>query len=744
LSAIVFVNAFLIGAFSFASLHHLYMWRLSRRSRLPLLISAYCGLSALLTATITVISTASSLAVAQLALDARTTIGLTAAVALLWLIASLTSTRPTAFLIVVSAVLGFGAVVNLVGTPVVGTVTAITHRVAPWGEPFTVVQRHSASMWLALVLYVAVISVYAFAVVAGVRWSKTDRTAGRLTALAGAGGVATAGVALLIDLQLINLPYIGQVPNGLWILLATVLVSRQHASHDERIEASRRRFRAIFDQTFQFIGLMTTDGRLLEANRAAMQFAGVVEAEVIGRYYWDTPWWSHSPELQARLKAAVAAAAGGDTVRFEATHPRPDGGMAFVDFSLKPVGDEHGAVTLLISEGHDITERRLTEERLRQSQKMEAIGQLAGGVAHDFNNLLTVIAGYADILHARLPETDPRRDIVKAISDATERGGWLTARLLAFGRRAVLSPQVFDLNVLVGDGERILRRLIGEHIALQLELSPQPLHVELDPGQWSQLMLNLAINARDAMPSGGGLVIRTFAQVPTAAFLDEHPGLPPCPLYAGFSVKDTGVGMTTEVSAHIFEPFFTTKEVRKGTGLGLAVVHGIVTQGNGCINVATSPGAGTTITVFLPRVAAAVVPATPVIASGGNVGAGETVLVVEDEAVLRELLEVSLTSHGFRVVGAGDGDEAMQLIERTDLKPDLLITDMVMPGRLNGRTLANAVVERVPGVRVLFISGYIDDPSIREAGFGPREQWLQKPFSLATIARKARDTLDLK
>jgi CheY-like chemotaxis protein len=253
-------------------------------------------------------------------------------------------------------------------------------------------------------------------------------------------------------------------------------------------------------------------------------------------------------------------------------------------------------------------------------------------------------------------------------------------------------------------------------------------------------MLNLAINARDAMPAGGALTIRTFAKVADPDFLTAHPGMT-AGRYAAFAVTDTGMGMSPEIRAHIFEPFFTTKEVGKGTGLGLAVVHGIVSQAGGGIDVTTAPGAGTTFTVYLPAAKHAPAGLRPH-AGGAAHGAGESILVVEDEGVLRELLEVALTAHGFRVFAASDGDEALQLLESTGTTIDLLVTDMVMPGRLNGRALADAVRRRAPNVKVLFISGYIDDPAIRGSGFGHDEPWLQKPFSLAAIAQKARETLD--
>ncbi len=744
-------NAMMAGAFAFAAIHHFYLWRLSRRSSLPLLVAVYCALSTGQTLAVFMLNTAADVPTAQRALDLRTSLALGALLSLTWLVSGLTRIRPRAFLYAISALFVTGIITNTLFQSIAGTVTGIEPVVLPWGEVTTAVVRQTGIAWFAILIYIGVVAVYLFATACGFIWSRGERTAGLLTASAGIAGLLAALLALAIDLGYVRSPYVGQFPNVLWMLLMTVLWSREHAAREQHLEASERalvvseaRYRALIDAAPEAIVVLDVAARsFADVNPEACRLFGA-PADVLRK---SNPI-ALSPPLQADGRTSEAAAAdylqqamAGTTPVFEWIHRTMSGIDVPCEVRLVRIPDPErilirGSIT-------DISDRRRLEEQLRQSQKMEAIGQLAGGVAHDFNNLLTVISGYTEILHAQLTPDDPNANLVKAIGDATERAAWLTARLLAFGRRAVLTPQVFDLNMLVGDGERILRRLIGEHISLRLEAAPDPLHVKLDPGQWSQVMLNLAINARDAMADGGALVIRTFSHNADAGFAHAHPGLTPG-RYAAFAVTDNGLGMPPEVRARIFEPFFTTKELGKGTGLGLAVVHGIVSQAGGSIDVETAPGAGTTFTVYLPQVAGPLSTSEYAQVRLGEQGAGETVLVVEDEAVLRELLDVALTAHGFKVTTAGDGAEALRALESAGPRLDLLVTDIVMPGPINGRELADAVRERVPGVKVLFISGYIDDPALRVAGFRPGEQCLQKPFSLAAIAQKARETLDAK
>jgi two-component system cell cycle sensor histidine kinase/response regulator CckA len=795
-------------------------------------------------------------------------------------------------------------------------------------------------------------------------------------------------------------PYVANLTYALWVPLLALLLSREYAHRGERVSSSEQKFKAIFDHTFQFTGLLTPDGTLLEANRTALSFAELRREDVVGLPFWKTPWWTHAPDQQQRLRQAITDAAGGKTIRFEVTNAGADGRIAYVDFSIKPVRDEHGTVILLIPEGRDISERKQAEsaltmsearyrtliesapeaivlldmqegcfadanqkacelfglsmaelrtlgpidvspayqpdgrssrdaaegylqqaigggrpvfewthrtrggretpcevrlvrlpdpsrtlirgsiaditerkraeralhdiqsrhsailessldglvvidassrilefnsvaetifgydrkdavgkdlaellippplreahyrgvqrylsmrpvvvigrrlempalradgtevrvelsiqpivgvepvlfagvvrditerlrleEQLRQSQKMEAVGQLAGGVAHDFNNLLTVIAGYCELLLTQLAGHESLYNQVRGIAEAGERAASLTQRLLAFSRQAVLAPKVVNINAVVGDTERMLRRLIGEDILLDVSLDRQARPVRIDPGHMSQVVMNLALNARDALPKGGALTIETgnieLDGQPSGMVADVPAGS-----YVQLIVRDNGCGISQEIKDRIFEPFFTTKGVGKGTGLGLAVVHGIVKQSGGYITVESEVGKGATFTIYLP--AAVELPVEPQrIEADGSTRGIETVLLVEDEDAVRGLEELALKRHGFNVLSAADGAEALRLAREHHGRIDLLATDVVMPN-MSGRDLADTLRSECADLKVLFLSGYTDDTLLRHGVFGGHEAFLQKPFALAAFARKVREVLDRK
>ncbi len=384
---------------------------------------------------------------------------------------------------------------------------------------------------------------------------------------------------------------------------------------------------------------------------------------------------------------------------------------------------------------------RESEDQLRQSQKMDAIGRLAGGVAHDFNNLLTVILGYGEQLLERLKPGDPMRGAAEEIQNAAERAAALTRQLLAFSRKQMLEPRSLDLNrTAAGTGE-LLRRLIGEDIALEVKLDPSLGRVHADEHQMQQVIMNLAINARDAMPGGGRLTIATANA--DVAVADQH--LPPG-RYVKLMVSDTGIGMDAETRARVFEPFFTTKELGKGTGLGLATVYGIVRQTGGYIWVDSAPGQGTVFRVYLPR------HDVPTSAGAGEVSSAavgrlpvgrETVLLVEDEATVRELMQGTLERHGYRVLSAGSGEAALALVAGHTGPVDLLVTDVVMPG-MRGPDLAARLVPAHPRLRVLFMSGYADDAVLQDGVRDGQAAFLQKPFTREALALKVREVLDTR
>ncbi|MCX5892394.1 MAG: PAS domain S-box protein [Deltaproteobacteria bacterium] len=386
----------------------------------------------------------------------------------------------------------------------------------------------------------------------------------------------------------------------------------------------------------------------------------------------------------------------------------------------------------------DITERKQLEDTLLHAQKMEAVGRLAGGVAHDFNNMLTAIMGYVEMLQGSLPQDDPLSYAVEGINKAAERAAALTRQLLAFSRKQLLQPQIVNLNAVVQDTEAMLRRLIGEDIALVKVLDPALGNIRADRGQIEQVIMNLAINARDAMPQGGKLTFQTahitFAEPHGCQFEIAPPGQ-----YIMLAVSDTGVGMDVELQDHLFEPFFTTKEVGKGTGLGLSTVYGIVKQSEGCIEVQSRPGVGTIFKIYLPWVKEALTP--EITAPPTKLEGSETILVVEDEDLVRQLITDVLERYGYRVLSAGNPGEALLLSERHRGPIPLMLTDVVMP-QMSGRCLAESLAPRHPEMQVLYMSGYTEDIIGHRGVLENGRLFIQKPFTPAALAQKVRQALE--
>ncbi len=374
------------------------------------------------------------------------------------------------------------------------------------------------------------------------------------------------------------------------------------------------------------------------------------------------------------------------------------------------------------------------EGALSGAQKLEAIGRLAGGVAHDFNNLLTIINGFSEFLRQTLPAGDHRRDMVDEIAKAGERGAGLTRQLLAFSRRQVLQPCSVQLNELLANLQKMLRRLIGEDIEFHTDLDPVLGCIHADPGQIEQVIMNLAVNARDAMPAGGTLRIETRNVVRPAPGRSD-----PLP-YVVLTVTDTGHGMDDETRQHIFEPFFTTKEPGKGTGLGLATVYGITRQTGGFIEVESAPGQGASFKVFLPETPAGKVPQASMPCPVPRHGAGETILLVEDEASVRKMVRDILQLNNYRILEAGDGLEALEVCRRHRAPIDLLLTDIVMP-RMGGHALAEHLCEHLPGLRVLYMSGYPSDVNVHQDLTRSGRPFLPKPFTPLTLTEKVSEAL---
>jgi PAS domain S-box-containing protein len=404
-----------------------------------------------------------------------------------------------------------------------------------------------------------------------------------------------------------------------------------------------------------------------------------------------------------------------------------------------PVRDPRGTYYGRIWTFRDITESRTMEAQFRQSQKMEAIGQLAGGVAHDFNNLLSVITGYSELTALRLPKDSPEQESLAEILHAAQHAASLTRQLLVFSRQEVVEPKVLDLNAAVSDSEKMLRRLIGEDVELTTQLDPRLSAIKIDPGYVTQIIMNLAVNARDAMPQGGKLSIATSNLELDAIFVRSHPGATPG-THVQLTISDTGCGMPPEVRARIFEPFFTTKGLGRGTGLGLSVVHGIVKQAGGCLDVDSEVSMGTTLRIYLPAIAEDLSRAS-VAEPARKASGGETILLVEDDEPVRKLTCFALEHLGYQVIPASGGADAMRLVEEQAKAADLLLVDVVMPV-MSGRQLADSLRERFPTLKVLFQSGYTDDAVVRHGVLQSEVAFLHKPFTLAALATKVREVLD--
>jgi PAS domain S-box-containing protein len=416
----------------------------------------------------------------------------------------------------------------------------------------------------------------------------------------------------------------------------------------------------------------------------------------------------------------------------------PDGTTHWVEAHGRVLRDETGRPARVLAMAQDVTARRTLEEQVHQAQKIEAVGQLAGGLAHDFNNLLTVILGYGRLLEADLAEDDARRQDATEVVRAGERAAELTRQLLAFGRRQVLQPAVIDLNALIADLHRMLARLIGEHIQVDLKLSDDAGPIRADPGQIEQVIVNLAVNARDAMPRGGTLTIATSAvdvESPAGRGLDVAPGP-----HVLLSIADTGVGMTDATRRRIFEPFFTTKERGKGTGLGLASVFGIVKQSDGAIQVTSAPGSGSQFDLYFPAALGAPEVAGPAGLSRRAPGGSETIMLVEDEAAVRALAQTILSRSGYTVLAAASADDAARLAAEHP-PVDLLLTDVVMPGA-SGPTIHRRLSERQAGLRVLYMSGFAEEAIAEHGIVRSGVPFLPKPFTAPDLTRAVRAAID--
>jgi PAS domain S-box-containing protein len=527
---------------------------------------------------------------------------------------------------------------------------------------------------------------------------------------------------------------------GLVLIFDIYAIYQQLQIFRIRHELVRREelFRLISENAADMIAVVDGDGKRLYNSPAYERILGYTPEELQSTSSLDQ---IHPDDRNLVEEAAREARTGGvgRTIQYRMRHK--NGAWHILESGASGVLNAHGHVEKLIIVNRDVTARRNLEEQFRQAQKMEAVGRLSGGVAHDFNNLLGVIIGYAEFLQEQLDSQNTLRSSVDEILNAGKRAAALTRQLLAFSRQQVLDPKVIDLNGAVSDMEKLLRRLIGEDVELSTQLASDLGRVKADQGQLEQVVMNLAVNARDAMPEGGKLIIATENMVMDEAFVRRYPyPVQPGP-YVCLSVADSGIGMDAETKARAFEPFFTTKEKGKGTGLGLSTVYGVVKQSGGYIDIFSSPGAGTTFKIYLPRIDEAVNLPAPGQGGAGSFEGKETVLLAEDEASLRRLTRTTLEQSGYKVLEAKDGVEALAMSETCDLPIDLLLTDIVMPG-MGGLALAQELTRRRPELRVVYMSGYTGQGVGTQGPIDPGTDFLPKPFTRVVLARKIREALD--
>jgi PAS domain S-box-containing protein len=540
--------------------------------------------------------------------------------------------------------------------------------------------------------------------------------------------VTPKGATRTFETQAVAIHGSGEVPAGYMVLLHDVTERRAAAT---TIRESEQRYRQLVENAHDLIFSCDLEGRLRSINRAGLVATGFAREEIVGRAIVDMVTADTRPRIEALLFAARDGAA---MTPVEVSIIAKDGRRIPLEVASWIQGSE-GASRTIQAIARDLTTRERYEEQLRQSQKMEAVGKLAAGIAHDFNNLLTAILGFTDIAERPLPPDSPSRPSLAQIRRSGQQAAALTRQLLAFARRQILQPVVLDLNAAISDLGTMLQRLLGEDVTIAYRLAPDARRVRVDLAQIQQVIVNLAVNARDAMPRGGDLRIET-----TNVSLDVNPlpaALPPG-AYVSLSVADTGQGIPDDVLEHIFEPFYTTKAMGQGTGLGLATVHGIIKQSGGDIVVRTAPGRGTTFTIYLPATDAPLPVDERVVLADARTAVPGTVLLIEDDHAVREFAREVLRARGWRVVEAAGPAEALAIASDGDDAFDVVVTDVVMPS-MSGGELADKLEQFRPGVPVLFVSGYADDDVIGRGQLRAGRQLLSKPFTGAELAYRVQE-----
>ncbi len=518
-------------------------------------------------------------------------------------------------------------------------------------------------------------------------------------------------------------------------VLAKQTLEMRVEERTQELTTSEKRYRTLIETMNDGMAVLDKEGRLIYANPNMVKMLGYSKEELIGRFVRDF----FDDKNKKILAAELAERAEGKKQRYEIEWTTKDGHKVPTIMSPQPIFDEQGNYNGSFALLTDTTERKRLEAHLTQSQKMEAVGRLSGGIAHDFNNLLTTIIGYSQLALAKMPSDDPLKEKIEAVYAAGEKAAGLTRQLLAFSRKQVIEMKVVNLTTIINGITKMLSRVIREDIELKLHTHPLGGNIKADPGQIEQIIMNLSVNARDAMPKGGRLVFETDSTELDEKFCNEHEWITPG-RYVTFSLTDTGQGMPPEVLRNIFDPFYTTKEQGKGTGLGLSTVYGIVKQHKGHIHVYSEVGIGTTFKTYFPEVQEAA-ESIEIERSTHTPRGTETILVVDDERSIRALLIDTLQPLGYTMLEANSGQEALEVAKANDYKFALLLTDIIMPG-MNGRELANSIVAMKPDVKTIFMSGYTDNVVAHAGILEPGINFVNKPLVPSILAGKIRKVLD--
>ena len=514
-----------------------------------------------------------------------------------------------------------------------------------------------------------------------------------------------------------------------------ILVFSDELTRRKQAEVERERLAQSIAQVSESVVITDLNGAILYVNPAFEKLSGFSRNEAVGNNTGILKSGHHPASFYQQMWATLLR---GETWSGELVNKCKDGKLYNTSATISPIKDQDGNVVNFVGVGRDETDELMLREQLNRSRKMESVGRLAGGIAHDFNNLLMIIRTYTELLQTHLPLEDSSRRYTEQVLSAVERGANLTSQMLAFSRKRAVSPVALDLNVVIDEATKMLKRVIGEDIEFRVVLTESLWTTEADPDQIFQVLMNFCVNSRDAMPRGGILTIATENVIVEQLGMAGRPYVLPGE-YVKLSVADTGVGVGKEIQDEIFEPFFTTKEVGKGTGLGLATVYGIVKQSNGYVWVDSEVGEGACFTVYLPKIRWAVEP--PALAKSKALPIGtETLLVVEDEDFLRQGICEFLRSLGYKVLVANSGPKAL-LLASEHPHIDLLLTNVVMP-KMSGAELSHMLGSLRPGLKMIFMSGYTDDELLRSGVQESHTALLQKPFGLGTLAQKVRDTLD--